>query len=279
MHISLTAKLIVLGALLVVAVVLLSIYLPEGIDWRETYRPALVAVLAGRTPYGTGSSPFFAAPWGLILLMPLAFLPVRAGEIALFLIGLAVYAFTAQRLGAKPVTLALFLLSPPVVHGLFHGNIVWMPLMGFVLPPQVGLFFVAIKPQIGMGAIVFWFIEALRKGGLRELARVFWPVSLALLISFALFGLWPLRFSDVLPIAGNYNVSLWPFMLPVGSALMVAAIRRREMRFAMAASPCLSPYVLFHGWVGPLAAILERPVETLVAVIGLWIVNYLQRAA
>src|SRR5512137_921895 len=124
--ISLTAKLILFGVLLVVAVVLLSIYLPEGVDWRETYRPALVALLAGRTPYGFGDSPFFAAPWGLVPLIPLAFLSVRAGEIALFLVGLAAYALTAQRLGAKPVTLVLFLLSPPVVHGLIHGNIVWM---------------------------------------------------------------------------------------------------------------------------------------------------------
>ena len=279
MPIGLTAKLILLGVLMVVAVVLLSIHLPEGVDWRETYRPALVALLAGRTPYGFGDSPFFAAPWGLIPLIPLVFLSVRAGEIVLFMVGLAAYALTAQRLGAKPIALVLFLVSPPVVHGLFHGNIVWMSLLGFVLPPQIGLFFVAVKPQIGMGAIVFWLIEALRKGGLREVLRVFWPVSLALLVSLALFGLWPLRFSDVLPIAGNYNVSLWPFMLPVGFALMVAAIRRREMRFAMAASPCFSPYVLFHGWVGPLAAILGQPVETLVAVIGLWIVNYLQRAA
>ncbi len=274
-----TVKLALLGLTMIIVLALLSVYLPEGVDWRETYRPALLALLSGRTPYGVGVSPFFAAPWGLVPLMPLACLPVRAGEVALFVVGLVAYAEAAQRLGAKPMTLVMFLLSPPVVQGLLHGNIAWMPLLGFVLPPQIGLFFVAVKPQMGVGAMIFWLVEALRKGGLREVVRVFWPISLAFLASLALFGLWPLGFQSVLPLARIYNVSFWPFLLPVGLALMVAAIRQRKIRFAMAASPCLSPYVLIHGWAGPLAAILQQPVETCAAVVGLWIVNYLQRGA
>ncbi len=279
MRINQTAQLVLLGVLIIVALVLVSLYLPEGIDWRETYRPAALALLSGRMPYGVGVSPFFAAPWGLVPLIPLAVLPARAGEIVLFVAGLAVYALVAQRFGARPLTLILFLFSPPVIHGLVKGNIVWMSLLGFILPPQVGLFFVAIKPQIGVGAIAFWLVEALRKGGWREVIRVFWPVSLAFLASLAVFGLWPLRFKDVLPLAQVYNISFWPFLLPVGLGLLAASIRRREIRLAMAASPCLSPYVLFHGWVGPLIAILPQPVEMLAAVIGLWIVNYLQRGA
>jgi len=279
MRMNSTAKLVLLGLLIVVGTVLLFIYLPEGVDWRETYRPAVLALLTGHTPYGMGSSPFFAAPWSLVLLIPFALLPVRVGEIALFGVGLVTYALVAYRWGAKPLTLALFLFSPPVILGLLHGNVVWMSLLGFTLPPQIGLLLVTVKPQVGVGAVVFWLFEAWRKGGWREVLRVFWPVSLAFLASLALFGLWPLKFADVLPIAYIYNVSLWPFLLPVGLALMAASLRRREMRLAMAASPCLSPYVLIHGWAGPLAAILPQPLETFVAVVGLWIVAYLQRGA
>ena len=39
----------------------------------------------------------------------------------------------------------------------------------------------------------------------------------------------------------------------------------------MAASPCLSPYVLFHSWPGAVAAFLVLPGETLAAVVGLWV--------
>jgi hypothetical protein len=52
---------------------------------------------------------------------------------------------------------------------------------------------------------------------------------------------------------------------------MVAAFRRREKRYAMAASPALSPYVLFHSWSAALAALLPEQAEFIAAVIGLWI--------
>jgi hypothetical protein len=95
-----------------------------------------------------------------------------------------------------------------------------------------------------------------------------------LLINFAIYGLWPLRFGKTLSFW--WNASLWPTSIPVGLALTVAALRTRKIGYAMAAGPCLSPYVLLHSWVGALAAILQLPQETLVAVIGLWILVILR---
>ncbi len=246
-----------------------SLYLPPGIDWRDTYRPATLALLSGQSPYSVDI--FFSAPWALVPLIPFALLPENVGRAALFLLGLGSFAFTAQRLGAKPPALIAFLLSPPVMHCLLNSNIEWLPLLGFVLPPQLGLFFIVIKPQIGLGVGLFWLIEAWRNGGWREVVRVFWPVSLTLLISFVLFGLWPVRFQDTMTLTRAYNASLWPSSIPVGLALLVAAVRKRNIKYAMASSPCLSPYVLLHAWVGALASIVAQPAETIAAVIGLWI--------
>jgi hypothetical protein len=268
-RVSHTQKLIFICLLMVAIVIVGSVYLPAGIDWRDTYRPAALALMSGQSPYTI--SIFFIAPWGLIPLLPFALLPVNIGRACLFLIGLSAYAYTAYKLGARPVSLVAFLISPPVVHGLLNSNIEWLPLLGFVLPPQIGLLFVAIKPQIGIGVAIFWLIEAWRKGGVREVIRITWPVSLALLISFALFGLWPLRFRETLILTQAYNASLWPSSLPVGLTLFVAAIHRRNINYAMASSPCLSPYVLLHAWVGALAAVVSQPVETIAAVVGLWI--------
>lgn len=246
-----------------------SLYLPPGIDWRDTYRPATLALLSGQSPYSVDI--FFSAPWALVPLIPFALLPENVGRAVLFLLSLGSFAFTAQRLGAKPPALIAFLLSPPVMHCLLNSNIEWLPLLGFVLPPQLGLFFIAIKPQIGLGVGLFWLIEAWRNGGWREVVRVFWPVSLTLLISFVLFGLWPVRFQDTMTLTRAYNASLWPSSIPVGLALLVAAVRKRNIKYAMASSPCLSPYVLLHAWVGALASIVAQPAETIAAVIGLWI--------
>jgi hypothetical protein len=260
---------ILLLCLLGVAITLASaVYLPEGIDWRDTYRPAALALLSGQSPYSIDI--FFAAPWALFPLLPFALLPENLGRGILFLVGLIAYGYTAYKLGAKPVALVAFLASPPVMHGLLNSNIEWLPLLGFVMPPQIGLFFISIKPQIGSVVAIFWLVEAWRNGGLREAIRIFLPVSLALLVSFALFGFWPLRFQNTLALTRSYNASLWPGSIPIGVALLVAAIHRRNIRFAMGASPCLSPYVLLHAWSGVLVALVSQPVELVAAVVGLW---------
>jgi hypothetical protein len=44
----------------------------------------------------------------------------------------------------------------------------------------------------------------------------------------------------------------------------------------MAASPCLSPYVLFHAWSGALASIAPLRFEMIAVVIGLWILVILR---
>jgi len=258
------------------AVVLMAQALPEplGIDWRLTYRPAAQAVLRGQNPYTSSvapQAPFFAAPWGLLPLMPLVLLPARIGRVFVMLGGLLAFAYTAIRLGAKPLSLALFLLSPPVMHCILNANIEWLPLLGFVLPPPVGMLFIAVKPQTGFAVGVFWLVEAWRKDGWRGVVRLSAPVSLAFLASFVLYGLWPLRLLQA-PAAGvEVNSSLWPISIPIGLALLVTAIQKRQIAFAMPASPCLSPYVLFHAWSSAVIALVGQPLQLAAVVIGLWI--------
>ncbi len=250
-----------------------------GIDWRMTYRPAALALLHGKSPYGvevSPTAPFFAAPWGLLPLLPLALFPVEVGRALVMLTGLFVFAITSYRLGAKPVTMALFLLSPPVVHTILNANIEWLPILGFVLPPPIGLFFITIKPQTGFAVGIFWFFDSWRKGGVRLVIRNFAPITIAFLFSFLFFGLWPLGMFDVIGYGTDFNSSLWPISIPVGLVLLVTSIQKRKIEYAMPASPCLSPYVLFHAWSSALIALINSPLQMAVAVIGLWIVVIIQ---
>lgn len=275
---STPARLITLGLVsitLVALVWVMAVVLPDGIDWRLTYRPAALALLSFHNPYApevAHEAPFVAAAWGLLPLIPLALLPVKIGRAVLLLISLVSFAYTAKRLGANRVGIALILLSPPVVHCLLNANIEWIPLLGFVLPPQIGLFFIAVKPQTGFAVAIFWFYQAWRQGGIHAVVKTFLPVTLAFLASFALFGLWPLQTTQVLAIAQNFNASLWPLSIPIGMALIVASIRLRQAKWAMAASPCLSPYVLFHSWSAALVALSGQTMELAAVVAGLWAV-------
>jgi hypothetical protein len=162
------------------------------------------------------------------------------------------------------------LLSPPVLHCLLNANLDWLPLLGFGLSPWLGLFLIAVKPQMGSVVAIFWLIEAWRQGGPVKVVKVFAPITITLLVSFGLFGLWPLASVRVLNYSQSWNASLWPVSIPIGFILSVAAIRLRQGRYAIAASPCLSPYVLFHAWSGALVTLVTSIPEMIAAVIGLW---------
>lgn len=248
---------------------LVAFLIPEGTDWTNTYRPAALALLAGKSPYSVDI--YFAAPWSVIPLIPFALLPEAIGRAALFTLGLIAFSFSALKLGANKVALIAFLFSPPVIHCLYNSNIEWIPILGFILPPQIGLFFVAVKPQIGLGIAIFWLIETLRKGGVRETARVFGPFTLVLLLSFLIFGFWPLRFRETLMITQDYNASFWPLGIPLGLLLMVKAIRTRTSNPAMAAGPFFSPYVLLHAYSGALVSLATSAIEMTAVSTGLWI--------
>src|SRR6185503_15288698 len=151
-----------------------------------------LAVWNGGSPYD--ATIYFAAPWSTYPLIPFALMPLELGRWCLFLTAICAYAFIAYRLGAKPLMLVFLLLSYPVLADITNGNIEWMAMLGFVLPPPIGLIFVLIKPQVGIGIAIFWFVEAWREGGIRQLGRTFWPFLAMTLLSFALYGFWPRHF-------------------------------------------------------------------------------------
>jgi hypothetical protein len=242
---------------------------PAAIDWTITFRPAALTLLSGLSPYGRVY--YVHAPWTLIPLIPLAILPEAVGRVLLLLCSFVSYAFVAHRLGGTKLAVAAFLLSPLVLHVVLNGNMDWLAVLGFVLPPPLGLFFISIKPQVGIAVAPFWLIQAWRQGGWKQVLKTFLPFTFVLLASFAIFGFWPLETVRENIVGVSFNASLWPLSIPVGLTLFVTAIRKQKLEYAMAASPCLSPYLLFYSWGGVLLAIVRAEAETIAAVIGLWI--------
>ncbi|NLF49532.1 MAG: hypothetical protein GX577_00200 [Leptolinea sp.] len=261
------SQLLILSSIFLGLVVLLSYTLPTAPDWHNHFRPATQALIQGKNPFD--NKLYLNAPWTLIPMIPLLLVSEQVGRAILAIMALASLAFVGYRLGAKPLAIIFILLSPPVFQLMLDGNIDWLMALGFVLPPHIGLIFLAIKPQTGFVVALLWFYQAWKKNGWREVVRISTPVTILFLISFLLYGLWPLNFSIVNEWKGN--ASLWPSSIPVGLALLATALRREKIEYAMAASPCLSPYVLLHSWIGPLLAISASTIETICAVIGLWI--------
>lgn len=262
--------LVVFGALFFfVLIFVISKIAPSSIDWHGTFYPASQELLHGRSPYNVTT--FLSVPWTLIPLLPFALLPERMGSAALFIVSILVYAWVAYRLGARGIWIIIFFLSPPLIHSLFLGNVDSFSLMGFILPPQIGLFFVLMKPQIGMIVALFWLVEAWRQGGIKQVVKVFSPLAIFIVLSLLLFGNW-MATRSVDPINSYWNASWWPWSIPFGLVLTALSLRDRRKDLALAASPFLSPYVSHSSWVGVIAALLPRKLELVIAVIGMWIV-------
>jgi hypothetical protein len=245
----------------------ISIFLPSAVDWQSTFRPAALKLVTGRSPYEIEG--FFNPFWTLIPLIPIAIFPAQIGRGILFVVTLVSFTYTARHMGAKLLAILVILFSPPSIHGLLNGNIDWLVLLGLAFPPRIGLFFIMIKPQIGIAIIIFWIVEAWRNGGWKQVLHLIWPVSTVFLISIFLYGFWPLRSTREIDLW--WNASLWPASIPVGLVLLTTALRKRKINYAMGASPCLSPYVLLHSWIIALYSIINSLPELIVSVLGLWL--------
>ncbi len=255
------AGLLLLTAVVSALVTALVPLLPPAGDWIQVFAPAARGLVEGRNPYTltfVRHEGFFNPPWVLLLLAPFA-ADVETGRAALLVVALLAYAVISARMEASPLAMALVLLSLPVLIGLNNGNIDWLVLCGLLLPPRWGLLLVMAKPQIGVGVAVLWTVEAWQSGRAREVARLWLPVGVALLVSLAIYGLWPLH------ALGQpeqvYNFSLWRFgpvtaglSLLAGLGCLAWAVRHHSVPAALLAAPLLAPFVSPHGWgVLPLA--------------------------
>ncbi len=259
---------ITLVVLVLILVPFLAAYFPFGPDWRDVYHRAAVDVLHGRNPHDPAQPRFLNPTYILLPMLPLGLLPVKIGGAIFLIASLGSFAYAAYRMGAKPIAMGAFIGSPPVLHCLLNGNIEWIPLLGMTLTPQIGLFFVMAKPQIGVVIALYWLVETWRDDGWRAVVRVFAPVTIAFGVTFLLFGFWFLKWAD--QPEQWWNASLFPYSVPVGLYLFYQAVRQRELRFAMGAGPCLSPYVLFHSWAVAVLALVHNQRWTLIVTAFLW---------
>ncbi len=233
-------------------VVALGIYLftftPRGDDW-ETFHGTAWRIIEGTPIYGEKVTHAFYSnpPWVAGLLVPAALFPFEIAQAFVAVASLAVVALLSRKYELGILKLVLVLLSPPMVYTLLHGQIDAL-ILGGVLLPQEWWFLVAIsKPQVAIGLVFGVNRQRWLRAGLVTAGIVG--------ISFILWGLWPL---DVLnqptPFVGathNIWLGLWPFQVPVGVALVLVGIQKRDERSLIAASPFFAPYAATSSLLGP----------------------------
>jgi len=242
-----------------------------GVDW-AVFMEATRIFLHGGNPYtyGTGIYKVFEPFWTYILLAPFTLLPAYIGKVVVFFVGLACYGYTAIRMGAKHWQFALFLLSVPVIGSLYNGNIDWMVTLGLWMPPQVGLFFILMKPQIGAFVALYWLYISWKQGGWKQVVKVFAPVTAAYLLSFVLYGFWLKQM--LIQVDGHQDGNFYfPYLIPFGLILLYVSFRDKSMRLSGISTQMVSPYVTMYNFSSSLLCLIERPMLFLAMWVTWWI--------
>lgn len=256
-----TAALIIGGFLLLTA----AFWLVTDEEWlgRDLTRyfgPAVRVALSGDSPYSRNpdwTEPTATPPWIIPIALPFAFLPSRLARAAWLATSLLVYGYVLWKLKAAPLGAAFFMLSPMILESITAGQLEWLVLLGLVIPRPIGMILLALKPQMGALLGLYWTIDAWREGGIWAAVRLVAPFTGILLLSFVLYGLWPINSAGT-TLAVEPSV-LWPYGLPIAVAALITAIRRREEAWAGAAGPLIAPYVKFHSWSMPLIWLVRDP--------------------
>ena len=239
-----------------------------GYDWVLAFRPAVWLLLHGQSPYVGTPEPFVNAPWALLPLIPFALLPEPYGLFTLGAVSLIAFWFIAVRLRARPIALTAFLLSPLILRCIWMGQIDWIPLLGIVLPPRVGLFFVATKPQTAGFLAVYWLHEAWKA---HAIIKTFAPVTILTLLSFVVFGFWPAHASTF-----EFTNGAWPWTIAISVAMLYVAYLSKNSIFAVAASPFAFPYARPPSFAGMLLPLLNHSALMVIACAAMWLVEVLK---
>jgi hypothetical protein len=243
--------------------------LPDPVDWAVFYRPATLALLAGKSPFTVGS--YFNPPWILLPLIPFALLPYKISNAALFITNLVIFIFIGRRSSKRPLPLLALLCSFPVIVCILFGQIDGIALLGLFMPKPLGLIFLLAKPQVGAFVALFWVIEAWREGGWKPTLKLVTPVAMMTLASVLIFHLTPQNFNISILISAPHNTSLWPGSILIGLPLLVYALRQRKQGFALMATPLLSPYIAPQSWSIAMLGLVPYEWELVAASLASWV--------
>jgi hypothetical protein len=255
-------------ALLIVSPLIIfafTYFLPPAEDFLDAFWPAAHVSF---DPYSVPA--FLNPPWVALLLYPLTFLPERVAQAIVAFLNLAITLLLVARYGGNRWSFVLTVSSAPFLSLLFNGNIDFLPMAAFLLPANWGLALMLSKPQVGMMAGLIWFKQA------RHKTIFLIPAVTLLLISFAIWGWWiPDMLGQSLSSSGRsvgpWNISPFPWLVPVGLLLLYFAWKKEDELIAVAATLCLVPYFAAYSLTAMFAMLAARnPRASIIAWAILW---------
>lgn len=250
-----------IGALILTSPLIIYAFyytLPITVDWRVFGEVSRIPL----SPYDVTG--FRNLPWFALILSPLGIFSIRTGEILNSFLNLAFATILFTRYGGKPLGLVLLLTSVPFAKLIIFGNVEWIPMAAFLLPPQWGLPILVTKPQSGIMAATVWFKKADNK------LLFLLPTAVITLASFIIWGWWPSYFININAGFALYGGnSPWPYLIPLGIVLSYIAWKNENEMIATGATYCLTPYLALHSTTLFLCMLAAKKPRIMLAV---WVV-------
>lgn len=226
----------------------------------DIFRAAMRDFAAGQSPY-TGY--FHNPPWLLLLLLPTL---IISREMTVILYGVMALLVIIRLIDPLPTFEAsVILLSPWVVLSAGYINFDWLTLGGAFLPPAIGVWFLAFKPQIGGFLVAFILWQAWR--GRRELSRI---ERLDYLVFVACFALYLLVRRGALSSMTSQS-PLFPYAVIPGAVLALIGWKQQSRAKLLAAAPLVSPYAGLGTAIGCLPELARHRWLLWISVVLAWV--------
>ncbi len=221
-------------------------------DW-DVYRQASLDLLRGLNPMQT---PFnFLPPWMSLLIAPAAILPRWIGYAVGGVIMIMVAVAAVRKLKGDLWAVLLLCTTPFLLHNILWGNLEWVPLLGMLLPSMWGLIWISAKPQSGLGPVLYYLIQVVRR---KLPIKTLIPFVVVGLLGLILYG-YPFSIGEPpAAVVATASYDVFPWGVPVGMVLVVWAIKREDVWLAYAASPLFVPYFTSHTLIGPFLVLVTR---------------------
>ena len=217
-----------------------------GLDMRNDILPALQH---WKAPWLEGM-PIF--PWATLVLMPLRLITPRAATSLINFISVIITALVIRKYKGNMLFVVPIVFSPIGQPLLFNGQTDAVVLTSLLLPAGFDLLFFW-KPQVLAHA--FWV-------RFRSNFKIYLIAGTSiLLISFFIWGFWPgelLDFTRDHLLGGYWNMSLWPYSIPIGLILIFLSLKKTDESYGLMASPLLFPYVSAGSYIGLLIGVASK---------------------
>lgn len=235
------------------------IFMPVMIDWSIFSQVSQ----AWKSPYsilGFVSPPYITA-FLLYAWLPLSWSNSINIMLSVIVLGAANYKYKGGWFG-----LVLIFTSFQFLQLVGKNNIDWIPLLGVMSSPSLGLIMLSIKPQTLAGIGLIW----LKKHGI----KIFIPIIAVVMISSLIWHGWIFQWLSLTSHMKSvfWNASLFPWLIPLGAYMLYKAWKTDDEILAAMSTACFAPYFGIYS-LAPVMAIAGKKYRWVV--ITLWVIGWI----